>query len=550
MIRKQSYIISVIFLFFFAIIATAKTEKRVALVWGNASYHGWQNLPKCINDAEVVGKKLYELGFDTIMLEDGNYEEMRISLKRFENKIKDADVAVFFYSGHAFYKKDYYLVPSKTKLDENDRLRLDYFPAKDILDMMYNRSQLSLLFFDACRESGGLRGATKGLSVSQNIGTNRNANKAYGYAIYYATENDEKATTGEDELLSPFSQALVDHLSDTDEFSFVWPKIRDEVEVITENRQTPDADKHYTNSFYFNSNNHNESVQDDNIQTARINDALRYALEDSPYVDFIDKIKFDSDAEECMIYIVGELEWTKTELEWISNRRKQEQQKQNSDSITPPKPRYVHQVPKVKIIGLDMSKHQGQIDWNLLNNHHHNVGYVYLKATEGSNYVDPLYRQNLLNARKNGIRVGSYHFMTDRSPVTTQFQNFVKNVQIDEQDLIPVIDCERLGNWTPEQLRDSLKLFANLIEKHYGKKPIIYTGESFFRRNLGPDFYNYSIWIAKYSPTPPYTPPEIGCEWTIWQYSESGLVSGINNPTDISIFNKQKSVKDILLKPK
>ena len=47
----------------FVITPLASQEKKVALVWGNSEYNGWDILPACKNDAEIINQKLSSLGF-------------------------------------------------------------------------------------------------------------------------------------------------------------------------------------------------------------------------------------------------------------------------------------------------------------------------------------------------------------------------------------------------------------------------------------------------------------------------------------------------------
>lgn len=203
---------------------------------------------------------------------------------------------------------------------------------------------------------------------------------------------------------------------------------------------------------------------------------------------------------------------------------------------------------KVQFDGIDISRHQGNINWEELKKNT-KIKFVYIKATEGSNLVDPRYRDNLRNARKHGFKVGSYHFFTDLSSARQQFINFAKTANRDEQDLVPVIDVERLGKWTPQQLRDSIKVFADLVEDYYGCKPMIYTFETFFNRNLGRSFEKYPIFIAKY-PKGQEQPNINGVKWVLWQFSECGRFKGIkDNLVDMSRFNKGHSLEDILYKP-
>ena len=197
--------------------------------------------------------------------------------------------------------------------------------------------------------------------------------------------------------------------------------------------------------------------------------------------------------------------------------------------------------------GLDVSKHQGVINWDLVKKDQ-KIQYVFIKATEGSNVVDQKYRANIQGARRVGIKVGSYHYLTEKSSVTTQFQNFARNVLREEQDLLPVIDVEVCKLWTAQQLRDSLKVFANMVEDYYGCKPVIYTYESFYKNILGRAFADYPIFIAKYCRTPEGR-PNVNVNWILWQYSESGRVNGISTYVDLSRFNKGRSINDILYRP-
>ena len=232
---------------------------------------------------------------------------------------------------------------------------------------------------------------------------------------------------------------------------------------------------------------------------------------------------------------------------------KQESAKPATDTTAkpaaPPKPKRVPVDPsKVQYDGIDVSKHQGTINWEELKRNA-KIKFVYIKATEGSNYVDPRYKENIKNARKHGFKVGSYHYFTDLSSARMQFQNFIQNANRDEQDLLPVIDVEKRSKWTPQQLRDSVKVFADLIEDYYGCKPLIYTFETFFNKNLGKAFEKYPIFIAKY-PKGQEQPNINGVKWVLWQFSECGRFKGVkDNLVDMSRFNKGYTIEDIMYKP-
>ncbi|MBQ9556594.1 MAG: hypothetical protein IJV05_10255 [Muribaculaceae bacterium] len=214
-----------------------------------------------------------------------------------------------------------------------------------------------------------------------------------------------------------------------------------------------------------------------------------------------------------------------------------------------PKVRTTINPDNVQYDGIDISKHQGAINWEELKRYS-KIKFVYIKATEGSDYTDPRYRENIHNARKHGFKVGSYHFLSTKSSVVRQFQNFITVAKREEQDLLPIIDVERLSPWTSQQLRDSLKVFADLLEDHYGCKPLIYTSEKFFTKNLGRAFADYPLFIAKYNTVQPNIG---GYRWILWQFADNGLfksaVRGNYGEVDLSRFNKGCSINDILYHP-
>ena len=195
--------------------------------------------------------------------------------------------------------------------------------------------------------------------------------------------------------------------------------------------------------------------------------------------------------------------------------------------------------------GIDVSKYQESIDWETIKKNP-KVQYVYIKATEGCNHTDHRYEENIRNARKHGVKVGSYHFLTNKSSAVAQFENFRMTARKDEQDLIPFIDVEVCDKWTSQQLRDSLKVFADLVEDYYGVKPLIYTSENFFNHHLGKAFAEYPLFIAKYSNNQPNSN---GVKWIIWQFSDRGRIAGIKGNVDLSCFNKGCSINDLLYKP-
>ena len=195
--------------------------------------------------------------------------------------------------------------------------------------------------------------------------------------------------------------------------------------------------------------------------------------------------------------------------------------------------------------GIDVSSYQKDIDWDAVCRDK-KIRFVYVKATEGATYTSPHFRYNIENARKHGLKVGSYHFLRTTSSLQSQFENFTRAVKPEEQDLVPLIDIEQRGNWTPRQIVDSLEVFIKMVSKHYNCRPMIYTMTSFYNKYLASHFKKYPLFIARYSESAPEL--NDGAHYTLWQYTDQGTVKGIDHAVDMCRFAKDKRIADILLR--
>ncbi|MBQ1866248.1 MAG: hypothetical protein II151_04915 [Bacteroidales bacterium] len=161
------------------------------------------------------------------------------------------------------------------------------------------------------------------------------------------------------------------------------------------------------------------------------------------------------------------------------------------------------------------------------------VSFVFIKASEGVSMKDPDFIKNWESALSAGIPRGPYHFYrTSRDPAR-QAENFIAATgPIRFKDLPPVLDIETTHRGlTKEKLNSDLLIWLGLVEKHYGRKPVIYTSDSFARDWLSPSIKaGYPLWIAHYRKEPPYTEG-----WTWWQFTDRGTVYGAPGHVDISV---------------
>lgn len=196
---------------------------------------------------------------------------------------------------------------------------------------------------------------------------------------------------------------------------------------------------------------------------------------------------------------------------------------------------------QVRTRGIDVSKYQGTINWTKVAKDS-TIKFVYIKATEGASIQDPMYRTNITKAKKAGLLVGSYHLYSSKTTAYQQMANIRKMIKKSEQDLIPVLDIE--GHHSGRLYMERVDKLLELMENEYGVKPIIYTSERVYKTHFaGKKYAKYHIFIANYRGYPT-------TRFTLWQYTETGHVSGISGYVDISKFNRNHSLSEIRMPKK
>lgn len=187
--------------------------------------------------------------------------------------------------------------------------------------------------------------------------------------------------------------------------------------------------------------------------------------------------------------------------------------------------------------GIDISHHQGEIDWSRLSlatYRERPINFVFMKATEGGDFVDDSFRYNFAQARERGLVRGAYHFFLPDVSAEVQARNFISQVQLQPGDLPPVLDIEVMGKGGEEELQQRAATWLSIVERHYGVAPIIYASYKFKTNYLSnPPFTRYPYWIAHY-----YVEDlEYKGAWTFWQHTDRGRLDGIDTRVDLNIFN-------------
>ena len=192
-----------------------------------------------------------------------------------------------------------------------------------------------------------------------------------------------------------------------------------------------------------------------------------------------------------------------------------------------------------EIHGIDISHHQGEIDWDELRDNglidKFPIRFIMIKATEGSTKIDENFIDNFYQAREHGFTRGAYHFYSVHSPAKDQAAFFIQNAALENGDLPPVLDVEhKPKNQTDAEFKASVKEWLDIVERHYGVRPIIYTYYKFKMRYLSdPMFDGYPYWIAHYY----VKKVEYKGRWKFGQHTDVGKLPGIKGYVDLNIYN-------------
>jgi Caspase domain len=234
--------------------APSFADNRVALVIGNGAYQHTPRLTNPANDAADVAAALKRSGFETILATDLNKAAMDEVTIRFARAARAADVALFYYSGHALqFAGVNYLAPIDTRLvDEADlrrMVRLD-----EILQDLQQAKNLRILVMDACRDNPLAEQLKRSLGTTRALPLQRGLAKMdspEGMIIAYATQAGRTAEDG-DGRNSPYTAAFLKNIEAKDEIGTIFRRISADVYTATRQTQLPELSLSLIGEFYLN----------------------------------------------------------------------------------------------------------------------------------------------------------------------------------------------------------------------------------------------------------------------------------------------------------
>lgn len=239
--------------------ASALAERRVALVIGNGAYPKPMDLPNGPKDAKALALALERLGFEVVSGYDLPYAKLNDTLKDFSRKVSDADVGLFFYSGHGMQAAgENHLIPVDAKLKHAEDLDFETIKMSTILRQMLRGPKVKIVLLDACRDNPLAQQlardsspVTRSLAPATGLGRIETVS-ASGTMIAFATAPGSVALDGDDRH-SPFTAALLKHIESPDvDIDVMMKRVRGEVVTATGNRQEPFTESSLTTEFFLN----------------------------------------------------------------------------------------------------------------------------------------------------------------------------------------------------------------------------------------------------------------------------------------------------------
>lgn len=190
--------------------------------------------------------------------------------------------------------------------------------------------------------------------------------------------------------------------------------------------------------------------------------------------------------------------------------------------------------------GIDVSIHQGHIDWPAVAA----AGYRFAlcKASEGVGWTDQLFWRNWADIRRAGLFRGAYHFARPGlgNLPSAEADWFVQQVH-ETGDLLPgdvlALDLEDNGVAVQEDLAGWALAWLEAVERTTGRRPLLYSYPAYLEQHglmAAPALARFPLWLASWRRTPPLAPPP----WrsiAIWQYTSRGEVPGITGFVDLNV---------------
>ena len=182
--------------------------------------------------------------------------------------------------------------------------------------------------------------------------------------------------------------------------------------------------------------------------------------------------------------------------------------------------------------GIDVSEWQGRINFEEVKEA--GIDIVYIRASEGTDYIDPYFRENYESAKANGLKTGFYHYLTARTveEAREEAEFFVGNIKGTQPECKLAMDFESFGDLSVKQINEISKAFLERVQDLSGKECVIYSDAYNAREVFDEELAEkYAIWVADYF----VEEPANNGKWSSWvgfQFTDRGRINGIDGNVD------------------
>ncbi len=206
------------------------------------------------------------------------------------------------------------------------------------------------------------------------------------------------------------------------------------------------------------------------------------------------------------------------------------------------------------ITGLDVSHHNGDIDYSAVKEAGHR--FVFIKATQDNDFIDPMFPTNMARAQAAGLAAGAYHFFDYTLDGREQADHFLDRVEaadgIDDA-LPPVVDVEcwaPIGSSIHAVSAARLRDFVERVYERTGRWPLIYTSVFMWREVAGnaEGFEDLPMWAACWGCDQPIS---IAPGWDDWVFWQEGLtrIPGVGRLDGNYFVGSKKELRALKLRP-
>ena len=182
--------------------------------------------------------------------------------------------------------------------------------------------------------------------------------------------------------------------------------------------------------------------------------------------------------------------------------------------------------------GIDVSKHQGAIDWQKVKNS--GIDFAILRAGYGKydGQTDERFEENYINAKKAGIKIGAYHYSYAKSveDAKKEAEVFLKWIDGKRFEYPVAFDVEEKSQSDKGKqfVSDIIRAFCGIVEKA-GYYVCVYANKYWLDNFIDEECKRkYDTWLAQWSEKATYDG-----NYGIWQYSSQGNIDGISGRVDL-----------------